>query len=230
MERLSIATSDSPMRMVAASKLFYIGDTMLLASKWLFLLGLSTISLAACTTTKVRTYRDPSLIATQINSIAILPFQHTRFGPHIAVSLNRGIVQAVADQNQRVRIIDPAEAQARLGAANLGEVYSQFWRVYSTSGRLNKGALTQIQDALNVDALLHGYVTSIVQLDGAPYRPAFTNLTLTYALIGLRNAIVLWNTTATIRMERTTFDKAPEVEDVIPKAQETIITNLPTLQ
>jgi hypothetical protein len=75
MDRLSIATSDSPMRMVAASKLFYIGDTMLLASKWLFLLGLSTISLAACTTTKVRTYRDPSLIATQINSIAILPFR-----------------------------------------------------------------------------------------------------------------------------------------------------------
>ena len=160
---------------------------MLRASTWLFLLCVSVSSLSACTTTQVQTFSAPSLAATQIESIAILPFQPTRFGPHIALSLNRSIEQAFAARNQRMRIVGPAEAQAILGAANLVEVYAQFVRDYRTSGLLNKGALHQVHDALNVDAILSGSITSVVQLDGAPHRPAFTHLTLTYALIGLRN-------------------------------------------
>ncbi len=164
-----------------------------------------------------------------IESIAILPFQHIRFGPHIALSLNRSIEQAFAARNQRIRIVGPAEAQAILGAANLVEVYAQFVRDYHTSGLRNKGALHQVHDALNVDAILSGSITSVVQLDGAPHRPAFTTLTLTYALIGLRNGVLLWDTAATVNTERTVFDKAPDVEEGIPQAQEIIIANLPTL-
>lgn len=149
--------------------------------------------------------------------------------PHIALSLNRSIEQAFAARNQRMRIVGPAEAQAILGAANLVEVYAQFVRDYRTSGLLNKGALHQVHDAFNVDAILSGSITSVVQLDGAPHRPAFTTLTLTYALIGLRNGVLLWDTAATVNTERTVFDKAPDVEEGIPQAQEIIITNLPTL-
>ena len=98
-----------------------------------------------------------------------------------------------------------------------------------TSGLLNKGALHQVHDALNVDAILSGSITSVVQLDGAPHRPAFTTLTLTYALIGLRNGVLLWDTAATVNTERTVFDKAPDVEEGIPQAQEIIIAHLPTL-
>ena len=202
---------------------------MLRASTWVFLLCVSVSSLSACTTTKVQTFSAPSLAATKIESIAILPFQHTRFGPHIALSLNRSIEQAFAAQNQHIRIVGPAEAQAILGAANLVEVYAQFLRDYRTSGLLNKGALHQVHDALNVDAILSGSITSVVQLDGAPHRPAFTNLTLRYALIGLRNGVLLWDTAATVNTERTVFDKAPDVEEGIPQAQEIIIANLPTL-
>jgi hypothetical protein len=202
---------------------------MLRASTWLFLLCVSVSSLSACTTTQVQTFSAPSLAATQIESMAILPFQHTRFGPHMALSLNRGIEQVFAARNQRMRMVGPAEAQAILGAANLVEVYAQFVRDYRTSGLLNKGALHQIHDALNVDAILSGSITSLVQLDGAPHRPAFTTLTLTYALIGLRNGVLLWDTAATVNTERTVFDKAPDVEEGIPQAQEIIIANLPTL-
>jgi hypothetical protein len=88
---------------------------MLRASTWVFLLCVSISSLSACTTTKVQTFSAPSLAATQIESIAILPFQHTRFGPHIALSLNRSIEQAFAARNQRMRIVGPAEARAILG-------------------------------------------------------------------------------------------------------------------
>jgi hypothetical protein len=202
---------------------------MLRASTWVFLLCVSVSSLSACTTTKVQTFSAPSLAATKIESIAILPFQHTRFGPHIALSLNRGIEQAFAARNQRIRIVGPAEAQAILGAANLVEVYAQLVRDSRTSGLLNKGALQQVHDALNVDAILSGSITSVVQLDGAPHRPAFTTLTLTYALIGLRHGVLLWDTAATVNTERTVFDKAPDVEEGIPQAQDIIIAHLPTL-
>ena len=202
---------------------------MLRASPWLFLLCVSVSSLSACTTTKVQTFRAPSLAATKIESIAILPFEHTRFGPHIALNLNRSIEQAFAARNQRMRIVGPAEAQAILGAANLVEVYAQFVRDYRTFGLLNTGALRQVHDAFNVDAILYGSITSVVQLDGAPHRPAFTHLTLAYALIGLRNVVLLWNTAATVSTERTVFDKAPEVEEGIPQAQAIVIANLPTL-
>ena len=202
---------------------------MLRASTWLFLLCVSVSSLSACTTTKVQTFSAPSLAATKIESIALLPLQPTRLDPHMAVSLNRSIEQAFAARNQRMRIVGPAEAQAILGAANLVEVYAQFVRDYRTSGLLNKGALHQVHDALNVDAMLSGSITSVVQLDGAPHRPAFTHLTLTYALIGLRHGVLLWDTAATVNTERTVFDKAPDVEEGIPQAQAIIIANLPTL-
>jgi len=202
---------------------------MLRASTWLLLLCVSVSSLSACTTTHVQTFSAPSLAATQIESIAILPFQHTRFGPHIALSLNRSIEQAFAARNPRMRIVGPAEASAILGAANLVEVYAQLVRDSRTSGLRNKGALHQVHAALNVDAILSGSITSVVQLDGAPHRPAFTTLTLTYALIGLRHGVLLWDTAATVNTERTVFDKAPDVEEGIPQAQASIIANLPTL-
>jgi hypothetical protein len=202
---------------------------MLRASTWLFLLCVSVSSLSACTTTKVQTFSAPSLAATTIKSIAILPFPPTHVGPDMAVSLNRGIEQAFAARNPRLRMVGPAEAQALLGAAHLGEVYAQWVREYRTSGRLNTGALHQVHDALKVDAILSGSITSVVQLDGAPHRPAFTHLTLTYALIGLRHGVLLWDTAATVNTERTVFDKAPDVEEGIPQAQEIIIANLPTL-
>jgi len=215
--------------MRAASDLFHMGGTLVRASTWVLLLCVSVSSLSACTTTKVRTFSAPSLAATTIESIAIVPFQPTRVGPDMAVSLNRGIEQAFAARNPRMRIVGPAEAQALLGAAHLVEVYAQLVREYRTSGRLNTGALHQVHAALNVDAILAGSLTSVVQLDGAPHRPAFTHLTLTYALIGLRHGVLLWDTAATVSTERTVFDNAPDVEEGIPQAQASIIAHLPTL-
>jgi hypothetical protein len=194
------------------------------------LLGAALLSASACTTTSVQTYRDPALAATKIEAVAILPLQNTRFDPQVAVNLNRGIVQAFAARNRSIRVIGPAEAQEALGAENLVEVYSQFLRDYSTSGLLNKGALNRIRTALNCDAILHGYIASVQQQDGYPYHPAYTKLTLTYSLIGLKDAVLLWNTSATVRTETTAFNKAPEIEEVIPTVQQTILASLPSLQ
>ena len=202
---------------------------MVRARPWVWLLCVSVSSLSACTPTKVQTFSAPALTATTIESIALLPLQPTRVDPHMAVGLNRRIGQAFAAQNPRMRLVDPAEAQARLGVAHLVEVSAQLVREYRTSRRLNQGALHQVHAVLNVDAILAGSLTSVIQLDGAPHRPAFTTLTLTYALIGLRHGVLLWDTAVTVSTERTVFDNAPDVEEGIPQAQDIIIAHLPTL-
>lgn len=79
------------------------------------------VSASACTTTRVHTFRDPSLTAARIESVAILPLQDARFGPQIAVNLNKSVAQAFASRNPKVRIVGPAEAQELLGAGNLVE-------------------------------------------------------------------------------------------------------------
>ena len=154
--------------MLAASYLFHMGGTLVRASTWVLLLCVSVSSLSACTTTKVQTFSAPSLAATTIESIALLPFQPTSVGPDMAVSLNRGIGQAFAARNPRMRMVGPAEAQALLGAAHLGEVYAQLVREYRTSGRLNTGALHQVHAALKVDAILSGSLTSVCLLYTSP--------------------------------------------------------------
>ena len=157
---------------------------MLRASTWLFLLCVSVSSLSACTTTKVQTFtqrppwqrpRSRVLRSCRFSIPALAPTWLTS----IVVSSRRSLPGTSAC------IVGPAEACGDTGAANP-------WRctrnlcVITVRQPLNKGALHQVHDALNVDTILSGSITS-VQLDGAPHRPAFTHLTLTYALIGLRH-------------------------------------------
>src|SRR5262245_12734791 len=85
----SLPSSERSLRMLAASSLFHMGGILVRASTWVLRLGVSVISLSACTTTTVRTFSAPSLAATTIESMAIVPFQHSRFDPHSALSLNR---------------------------------------------------------------------------------------------------------------------------------------------
>src|SRR4029453_16721487 len=112
-EGRSLPSAERALRMRAASDLFHMGGTMVRASTWVFLLGVSVISLSACTTATGRTFGAPALAATTIESIAILPFQHPRVGSHSALSLNRGIEHAFAARNPRLRLVGPAEAQVR---------------------------------------------------------------------------------------------------------------------
>ena len=210
-------------------RVFPIGGTMMRARPWWLLLCVAVSSLSACTTTKVQTFSAPSLTTTTIERLALVPLQDPRVDPQSAVSLTRGIEQAFAARNQRLRMVGPAAAQALLEAAHLVEVAAQCVREARTSGLRNTDALHQVHAALNVDALLAGSVTSVVQLDGAPHRPGFTHLTLTYALISLRHGALLWETAATVNTERTVFDNAPAVEEGLPQAQDIIIAHLPTL-
>ena len=146
------------------------------AARWSALVLSLVLLLGSCTTTRVRTYQDPSLSTTPLASVAILPLQNTRLGPQIAIDLNRGIVQALSRSNSSLKIMGPVEAQDKLSSAGLIETYSQFLRDYGTSGLLNKAALAKLGESLGVDAILQGDISQLEQRDGYPYHPAYTRI------------------------------------------------------
>ncbi len=192
--------------------------------------GLAAVFMAACTTTRVRSYQDPSLSTTPLSFVAVLPLQNTRLGPRVAIDLNRGVVQALSRRNPKLKIMGPAEAQEKLGTSGLIETYSQFLRDYGTSGLLNKAALAKIGDALGVDAILQGDISQLEQQDGYPYHPAYTKLTLRHSVVSLQSGVLLWESSATVRHETTAFNKAPEIEDVVPTAQSTLVAQMPAFR
>lgn len=200
------------------------------AARW-STLGLSLVLLlGSCTTTRIRTYQDPSLSATPLVSVAVLPLQNTRLGPQIAIDLNRGIVQALSRSNPTLKILGPAEVQETLSRAGLVETYAQFLRDYGTSGLLNKSALAKLGEALGVDGILQGDISQLEQQDGQPYRPAYTKVVLRYSIISLTSGALLWESSATAKKETTAFNKAPEIEDVVPTAQSTLVEQMPMLR
>ena len=183
---------------------------------------------AGCITTRVRVYQDPSFSTTQLSFIAVLPLQNTRLGPQVAIDLNRGVVQELSRRNPNLRIMGPAEAQEKLSSAGLIESYSQFLRDYGTSGLLNKAVLMKLGDALCVDAVLQGDISQLEQQDGVyGYIRAYTKLTLRYSVISLKSGVVLWESSVTVKKQTTTLGKAPEIEEVVPSAQSTLIEQMP---
>lgn len=186
-----------------------------------------TILLFSCTTAQVRSYQDPSLSTTPLSSVAILPLQNIRLGPQIAIDLNRSIIQAVSRNNPKLMIMGPAEAQEKLSSNGLVETYSQFLRDYGTSGLLNKTTLAKLEKVLGVDAILQGDISQLEQQDGYPYHPASTKLVLRYSIISLKSGVLLWESSATARKETTAFNKAPEIEEVIPTAQRSLVAQMP---
>lgn len=200
------------------------------AARWSTLALSLTLVLFSCTTTRVRTYQDPSLSTTPLSSVAVLPLQNIRLGPQIAIDLNRGIVQALSRSNPTLKIMGPAEAQDKLSSAGLIETYSQFLRDYGTSGLLNKTALAKLGEALGVDAILQGDISQLEQRDGYPYHPAYTKLVLRDSIISLKSGVLLWESSATAKKETTAFNKAPEIEDVVPTAQSTLVEQIPALR
>jgi hypothetical protein len=194
------------------------------------LLVLASISFClACTTTGANTFRDPSLASTKLRSVAILPLQTTHLGPGISLDVNRGVVQGFVARNPGLRILSPSESQEKLGAAGLIEAYSQYLRDYATSGMTNKATLAKIGTALEVDAILQGEIAQLQQQNGYPYHPAFTQLSLRYSLVSCQSGVLLWESSARARRELTALDSAPDVYEVIPVAQQTLVAQFPVL-
>jgi hypothetical protein len=53
---------------------------------------------------------------------------------------------------------------------------------------------------------------------------------LRYSIISLKSGVLLWESSATAKKETTAFNKAPEIEDVVPTAQSTLVEQIPALR
>ena len=134
------------------------------------------------------------------------------------------MAQAFTARNAEVRVVEPSETRSRYVAD-----YSSFLRDYNTYGILDKHTLAKMADTLNVDAVLHGTIIAMEQQDGFPYPIAYTKVKLTYALIGLRNAEVLWNVSAIASVRKSTFSGAPDSNEAIADVQKMVLDQLPEL-
>ena len=187
--------------------------------------------LACTTTTRLRTFRDPSLRSVHMARVAVLPLRGTKLPPDVEGDLNRAATRRLAATNPNLEIIGPAQSQRLLEDAGLAGSYSRFARSSPTPGDIDMVGLKRISDALKTDAILQGDVWQIDRPnDGFFHHTVVAELTLRYSLIGLGNGELLWENSATVRKERMKSEDAPRIEDAIPRAQSLVLKDFPTLR
>lgn len=188
--------------------------------------------LIGCSTSKLRTYVDPSIQSTSINSTAIFPIRNVRLLPDESRQINRNISQKFLQKNPNVKIIGPAESIDLINQSGLADKYSEFLRSFMLSGIPNTVTLKEIGNALNVDSILQGELFDIYQYNGqfGVDLNSYTSLTIHYILLSTQRGNILWEATTNARKNTATvFQPAPPLYEVILIANDKIFTALPQL-
>ena len=196
---------------------------------------------AACVTAPVKqgstlkTFVEPSIQASAIKAVAILPIRNMQLLPDEIREFNRGITDGMSRQNPKLKLVGAVESVTLLNSADLADKYSQFLRDYNQSGIPDIKILNEIGKALGVDAILQGEVSSINQADGylgvnGVQYYGKTGLSVRYILLSTANGTVLWEATGTaFKLSEKPKEPAPTLYEVIQLAQEKILSALPTL-
>ncbi|SRR5258706_7915173 len=196
-------------------------------------LYLMLIVLSGCVTPRVtlKTFVDPSLQSSSINSIAVFSLRNTALSPGEALEIDRAITQGFIKKNGNVNVMGASEATAKLNDANLVTDYSKFLMDFESSGIANTTTLQKVGDALSVNAILQGRLSDVVQKTGSyPGVAPVTSLTLRYTLLSCKTGNTLWEGTSnSAKYGATVFSQPPPLYEVIFLAQEKIFTGLPAL-
>lgn len=192
------------------------------------------LTACATSTSRVRTFVEPSLASADIHRVAILPIRGARLAPDESAELTGGFTRAFRAQNAGVELVEAAHAARIIDEKGLTERYAEFLRNQATTGIADSRALRPIADALEVDAIIQGELIDVQQRDGEMWdskgRNAKTSITLKYTLIEASTGTVLWHSTASgIRHNLTPIGGAPAVLDAVTVAQERIVRELPSL-
>lgn len=191
---------------------------------------LIAIPVLACTTTRLRTYRDPSLRSVHMTRVAVLPVRGTILPPDVEANLNRAATRSLAATNPNLEIIGPTESQQMLDDAGLVGSYSRL-AGNTRPGPLDWSTLERISEVLKVEGILQGRIARVDRPDdGFFHHTVVSELTLSYSLIDSRNGERLWESSATVRKERMEFKDAPRIEEIVPLAQSLALKEVPTLR
>lgn len=190
----------------------------------------SLFLLAGCVSKKatLKTFVDPSIETSAVNSIAVFSLRNTSINPGESIEFDRALTQAILKKNKNVKIIGASEVTRKLNDAELVQEYSQFLDDFANSGIPNTKTLQKIGKVLRVDAILQGTFSQIIQKDCAPYIPNQTSLTLRYTLLNTKNGNIIWEGTSSSRKSGGRCEAWP-LYDVIDLAVKKILTGLPEL-
>lgn len=193
--------------------------------------------LAACVTSssRVRTYVEPSLEASGIRRVAIFPIRNPRLTPDESEALGRGFAGAFESRNPEVDVLEPRDAARDLDRAGLAERYGAFLRSYAASGIPDTRILRDVADALEVDGIIQGEIVDVAERDGEYHgrgvsTEARTDITMRYVLFEPGAGKVLWSSTASgARKRLMPFGGPPPVYEAASVAQERIVDELPRI-
>ncbi len=186
----------------------------------------------ASATASLKTFTDPSISASAVKAVAVLPMRNARLQTDESREVNRSFTQALTAQNLSLRVIGPTEAVDSLNARELTDKYSDFLRNYATSGIPDARSLREIGTALGVDAIIQGEVFDVTERDGSyGGGKGETRVTVRYSMLACRTGAVLWEATSRgVRGTATTLEKAPPLYEAITLAMEKITSSLPQLR
>jgi len=182
---------------------------------------------------RIDSFVEPTYQVGDIKSVAIFPVQNASIAPNAANKINISIVRAMQTKSPNVELISPAEASRRINDAGIVSQWRMFIEDFSTAGLVNKRYLEAIAKALGTDAVMQGFIGRISQKDGM--RPGdgigITRVSVSYAIIDLRNAKIIWQSNATGRYQTGSFGfhVAPEVSETIDVALKKLTDNMPSL-
>jgi len=183
---------------------------------------------------RFRSFTDPSLQASSVNTVAILPIRNARILPGESREMSRAFAREFVSKNKSIKIINAVESTDIINDNNMADKYADFLRDYSVSGIPNAKVLREIGAILKADAILQGEIIDLVQQDGHyPGVMARTSLTLRYSLISTSRGDVLWEATCSANLKpggiSSVYTPPPPIIDVIQLAQERVLKDIPYL-
>jgi len=207
--------------------------------KNLFKSMLIILLLYGCTANKatLKTYVNPTLNASRINSVAIFALRNafvqknSELGTGEMIDINRMFQMEFAKKNPNTKLIDAVSSTDILNQNNLVNSYDTLLRVFENTGIPNTQILKKIGNKLATDAIMQGFVKEVFQRDGVyGGNRGETKIVVKYVMFSNTTGDVLWESSYEgYKGTSTTLAKAPPISDVIEILKKKLPGSLPAL-
>lgn len=178
---------------------------------------------------RVNAFTDPAFDQSTIKSLAILPMRNAQLSLSDAMTINRAISEHIHRARTDITVVGPEESVNALNSANLTEDYAKFLSSYYSSGIPNRKTLTDIGNALKVDAIMQGGIIEVQQADGNGWgQKGQSRATVRYSMISTKAGSIVWDSTAEAQAwTATEWEQAPTLMETIGPAVNKIFSAFP---
>lgn len=194
-------------------------------------LGVGMLTACATHTASLSSYVSPAFQPGLLQSVAVFPMRNIRLAASEAQQINRRVSVVISQRELQIELVSPVEATARLNEHGLADDWAVFLLNYESSGVPDATVLTEIGEALGVDAIIQGEVLDVYQQDGdADGRTGVTRVAIRFSMLDCLNGTLLWEASSEGRRETAiggTSAHAPPVIEAIELAVDRILETLP---